>query len=417
MKKWLIVFCLMIFPAFAQEISNDTFNENNPNIIHNNEPREFNGSSFVYIQGISDKAQPKDWMDEVKLRVFGSMEIPKGPSAPTLSSKSSIDNPDLKNGIQTKNLFGQSKTTKFVTHTSNWDFIIQLMDENTVSIQENIQFILTEEMSLVRSWPIPKEKIAFMRTQIDGKFVSLDKNNRLPQLNFSQLSPGIHRINLQYVVSIPEVQNLILPLTDTNWSLITDNLSGIILAGKLKLEQPHFFLGDNNVEIPQNFTFLTDNQGNIFFKNDHILPPFVQIQLAGKVKNLSPETNEKRSFILNLPISVLGFIIILLYLILSGVEIAFSSLTYLLKRFRRIGKNIFSRWFYRMGEITIGCIILLILIFLTSYLLGSFLSIVDYLSFFILIIVGIITLDRFIFYPKQKMIYKLHKSSHAKEDK
>ena len=47
MKKWLIVFCLMIFPAFAQEISNDTFNENNPNIIHNNENRPRTTSSLL----------------------------------------------------------------------------------------------------------------------------------------------------------------------------------------------------------------------------------------------------------------------------------------------------------------------------------------------------------------------------------
>ena len=77
MKKIFFLLCFFCFPILAQEITDNTFNENNPNLVYDNEAKVYSGGSFVYIQGISDKPQPKTWMDKAKIRLFGSMDIPK----------------------------------------------------------------------------------------------------------------------------------------------------------------------------------------------------------------------------------------------------------------------------------------------------------------------------------------------------
>ena len=305
MKKWLIFFCLIVFPVLAQEISDSTFTENNPNLIRNNEARQFNGGSFVYIQGISDKPQPKTWMDNMKIKLFGSMEIPNETSGTYLSEDSSILNPpETEAGIPIKGFFGESKEIRYVAHTSEWNFIIQPMDENIFSVQENIQFLLTEENHIIRSWPTLHNNIHFIKAEIDNNSIDFEKELETAKLDFSVLPAGLHQINLNYTLSINYSQTPILPLVGGDWPLITDRFSGVILNGKIELKEPYFLLGQNNQEIPQNFVFQSDERGNVFFMNNHILPAFTQIQLAGKFHDQSPEIEGFKPFYLSDSISV-----------------------------------------------------------------------------------------------------------------
>lgn len=416
MKKLFFIFCLIIFPALAQEISNDTFSENNPNLIRDNEPRTFNGGSLVYIQGISDKPQPKTWMDNMKVRLFGSMEIPDRPSAPQLTAESSFEDPSkIETGIPTKDFFGASKELKYLPHTSDWNFVIQPMDSQNVSVQENIQFLLTEDTPILRSWPIKREQFILIKALIDGHPIDLGKDERIPLLNFGVLTAGLHKIEMHYTILISAINDLIMPLISNSWPLITDNFSGVILNGKRTFSEPHFLLGENLQEVPQNFIFQSDNQENIFFKNTHILPASTQIRLSVKSSDKAPQQDEGAPFVVSeFFFFIATFIVISLYLILSGCEICFASLAFLLKRFKHITQSVFFRWVYRMGEVCAGSLALLILAFLLTLLFSVPLSYNYWILLGILVILGIICLDIFIFYPKQKMVYLLHQKQGEK---
>ncbi|MBE6446346.1 MAG: hypothetical protein E7021_02985 [Alphaproteobacteria bacterium] len=410
MKKIFFLLCFFCFPILAQEIADNTFNENNPNLVYDNEAKVYSGGSFVYIQGISDKPQPKTWMDKAKIRLFGSMDIPQRPDAPQLNATPSFDNQQKEIGIPVNSFFGKSKEVKYIPHTSDWNFIIQLMDGQNIYVQEHLQFLTTQDTPIVRSWPIDSKHFFLISAKINGQNIKpfLEKTSDLTSLKLPLTPKGIHKIILEYVLYNPKNSpEILLPLTASDWSLVVDNMSGIILANQNLLENIKFLFGQNKLEIPSNFNIQTDDKGNTFFQNNHIIPAFAQIYLSAK--NVNPQ-NEDNALNNLSPFSLflISFIIMLCYFSLSGYEIHARSLLYQLKRFKKHSENAFISWLYRMGEIVIGVFILLTL----TLLISLFLKI--NLSFFwalllISAILGIILLDIFIFYPKQKEIFKIYK--------
>ncbi len=410
MKKLIFLLCFLIFPLLAQEVNNNTFNENNPNLIYDNVAKKYSGGSFVYIQGISDKPQPKTWIDNAKIYLFGSMEIPKEPDAPHLSDSPSFDNSQNEIGIPVNTFFGKNKELKYTPHTSDWDFIIQLMGGQNIYIKEHLQFLTTQDAPIIRSWPINSDHFFLISAKINGQNIKqfLEKRSDLTSLKLPSIPKGTHKIMLEYVLSNQTNANEIsLPLTASNWPLEVDNMSGIILTDQSQLENTKFLFGQNKLEIPSNFTIQKDNKGNTFFKNNHLIPAFAQIQLNAKHTKQQREDNALGK-LSPFALFLISFIVILLYLILSGYEIFSQSLLFQLKRFKRHNNNIFINWIYRMGEIIIGIFILLILTLLISLFLKINLSLL-WILLLTISVLGIILLDIFIFHPKQKEIFKIHK--------
>ncbi|MBR6231785.1 MAG: hypothetical protein IKQ99_01645, partial [Alphaproteobacteria bacterium] len=81
MKKWGILIGGLILgfvlSGQAQTEMEQIFSSDNKNIIYSGKPKDYKGSPLVFIEGISDKPQPKDWKDELKIKLFGSMELPQ----------------------------------------------------------------------------------------------------------------------------------------------------------------------------------------------------------------------------------------------------------------------------------------------------------------------------------------------------
>ena len=81
MKSWGILIGGLILgiacAGFAQTDMNSLFSGENKNIIYSGEAKEYTGSPLVFIEGISDQPKPKNWRDELKIKLFGSMEIPQ----------------------------------------------------------------------------------------------------------------------------------------------------------------------------------------------------------------------------------------------------------------------------------------------------------------------------------------------------
>lgn len=410
MKKLIFLLCFLIFPVLAQDINNNTFHESNPNLILDNEAKVFQGGALVYIDGISNKPQPKTWMDKAKIRLFGSMDIPQKADGPTLDDSYSFENTNQNtSGIPSRDFFGKNKELQYISHTSDWNFIIQAMDGQSIHIQENLQFLTTQDIPIARTWPLNSDYFFLIDAKFNGKSIKslLQKNNNSTSLKIPLAQKGLHEVKLEYVLHTPDVQNFSLPLTANDWPLIIDNMSGIILTTQQKLNDIKFLFGQNDLEIPQNFTIQTDEKENIFFKNNHVIPAFAQIKLNASIQK-SAQANNALQLLSPFSLFLIAFIIMLFYFTLSGYEIYAKSLLYQLKRFKKHSENPFINWLYRMGEIIIGVFILLGLTLLISLFLKINLS---FFWFLLLIsgILGIILLDIFIFHPKQKEIFKIHK--------
>ncbi len=412
MKKLIFLLCFLIFPLLAQEVNNNTFNETNPNLVRNNEPHTYSGGSLIYIQGISDKPQPKTWLDHAKIRLYGSMEIPKKPEAPLLNSEPSIDNiSQNQTGVFTKSFFGKNKELKYISHTSDWNFIIQIMDNQNIYIRENLQFLITENSSLSRPWDIDTENFFLLRATLDGKNIkNLLQKGEIPSLNITSVKKGAHKITLEYLLKRSTSTNRFsLPLIHTDWPYEIDKLSGVILTGETKITKPSFLFGENQVEIPENFTVIFDKENNLYFENDYIIPAFSKIKLTAntidKSQNISTEeiSNKFSPVILFL----ISFFILFFYLLLGTCEIYFEPLIKQMKRFNRIHKQPLINWLHRMGELIIGVLILLILTLLISLFLNISLPFNFWFTLIFLSILGIIISDIFV-YPKQKEIFKIH---------
>ena len=149
MRKWGILLggliLGLILKVQAQTDMEALFSSNNKNIIYTNQAKNYTGSPLVFIEGISDKPQPKNWKDELKIKLFGSMELPK-PEIQKPLPPLEQNNKSVQESIKINTLFGKEKEVLFAPHTNEWNFIIQILNDHEISIQEDIQFIRTDEV-------------------------------------------------------------------------------------------------------------------------------------------------------------------------------------------------------------------------------------------------------------------------------
>lgn len=402
MKKGGVLFLILFWlcPALGQTEIATLFQKDNPNIILQNEARSFDGNPLIYLEGVSDKPQPKTWQDKLKMRLFGSMEIPKNDKAPELTLDSSIL-PNEDNNIEIQPSFGQKKKVPFIPHTADWKFVITLTDSNLINVYENMTFILTEPKELTRDWPVSGKNFHLIKAEIDHKPVSIQSDNEASFLKLDKLTPGAHTLHLNYTINQPQNQSgFVLPLIGAKWSLLADRFSGVLFTNQSNIELPTFLIGENQQKFPENFTTQKDNKGNIFFKMDKILPPRTQIHLA-----LSHQTTNEfgeTSFIFWIALGVIIF-----YTILACLEIKYMSLEKRLKRLHRTSLNPIKNFIYRSGEFCIGILLLLILTGIISCLSGNYLT---WNLVQILILNGllaIVLMDYFFFHPAQREVFQM----------
>ena len=412
MKFWGIWGLILIFSftSVAQTDMSKVFSSDNKNIIYINQPKAFTGSPLVFIEGISDKARPKGWMDEVKIKLFGSMTLPKGeiqkPLPPLENNRLNIQNT-----IKINPLFGNEKEIVFVPHTSDWNFIIQVLDDEDIVVQEEILFVKTEDVpSPIRDWE--KQDLTLLDVQINGQPspYSLEEENDSLRLKLPDLETGIHKLHLFYLIKNAgkfqkSSAKISLPLTKMGWTLPTDSFKGIVLFPvDVKEVKANFLLGKNLQEIKEAFNIEQDSSGNLFFQATHLMPAFSVIQLNIDFKFdsfIQKGLWNKITNSVSLLIFIISLIICLGYLLLNVIEIRMNEGREIFKK-KRIITNRFLSFFYRTGEIWMGLIIL----WIGTYSVLKFMDVS--LSFYywgILIFIPIVflnTIDHFLLIPQQE---------------
>lgn len=406
MKKGGVLFFILFWlcPALGQTEVATLFQKDNPNIILENEARSFDGTPLIYLEGVSDKPQPKTWQDKLKMRLFGSMEIPKGDQSPELSLDSSFVKKES-NTVEIQPAFGQKKVVPLIPHTADWKFVITLTDSNLINVYENMTFILTENTEeMIRDWPVSSKDFHLIKAEIDHKHLPIQSDNKTSFLKLDKLTPGAHTLHLNYTINQPQNQSaFVLPLIGKKWPLLADRFSGILFTNKPDMGLPAFLIGENQQKFPENFTTQKDNKGNILFKMDKILPQGTQILL--NIPAQRKATANKFDETMLLFWIALG--IILFYTILVCIEIKYMSLEKKLKKLHHVSLNPIKNFIYRSGEFCAGIFLLLILTGAISYLSGNYLTWNLAQVLILNSLLAIVLVDSFFFHPAQKEIFQM----------
>lgn len=419
MKKWGILIGGLILGFIittkAQTDMNTLFSSGNKNILYSGQGKDYTGSPLVFIEGISDKPQPKGWMDEMKIKLFGSMELPKQQIQKPLPP---LKQNNIQNSVKITSVFGGQKEVAFVPHTSDWSFIIQILNDEEIVVQEEIQFIKTADIHPpIRNWP--KQNLQLLEVKINGISVptKLQEENDITKLILPELETGVHRLHLSYLIKgnnlfAKSEAQVKLPLTDTGWNLPVDSLNGVVLFPKeIKESAVHFLLGKNKQEIPGSFTVEKDNSGAVFFKATHLMPASVSIQLDMYLKfdsfihkGLWNKLSESTSFL----VFLISLGIILGYLILNVIEIKITPIEEVITQPKSyFDRGVLKSFLKRTQEIWIGLFLLWGGTFLILKIINTSLEIFEIQFLFLIPIVFVLGIDYLLLYPRQEKIKKI----------
>ena len=422
MKKWGILiggFILgFICVATAQTDIEQIFSDDK-NIIYSNLAKDYTGSPMVFIEGISDKPQPKDWKDKLKIKLFGSMELPKGETQTPLPPLEQNET-NTQNSVKINTFFGQEKDVLFVPHTNEWNFMIQVLNDDEISIQEDIQFIKTAEtQDPIRNWS--KQNLTLLEVKLNNQTISpvLEEKDAVLNLKLPPLTTGVHRIHLSYLIKNQEQfsdssAKITLPLIQSGWNLPVDSLTGIILfPTKIKKSEITFLLGKNRKEIKEAFETKADQTGALFFRNTHLIPAFSAIQLDLNVlfdsfikKSVWEKIKETNSFI----IFIVSIFIMIAYLILNIIEIKITSVEQIaLQKKNNFSQNCFINFLHRTGEMWIGIFVLFLCTLLVLFYMNTFFSLWEILNLILIPALIIFVIDFLLLKPRQKRIFLLQK--------
>ena len=417
MKFWGILIGGLILgftsTGFAQTDMSSTFSSDNKNILYSDEVKEYSGAPLVFIEGISDQPRPKDWKDELKIKLFGSMELPEAEIQRPLPP---LEETNTQNSIKIRPLFGDEKEVAFVPHTSDWSFIIQVLNDEEIVVQEEIQFIKTTDVQMpVRKWA--KQDLQMLDVQINGKSIPLQMKKDSLQLNFPELETGVHKIRLTYLIKkaglfSKKEANISIALIDLGWNLAVNSLNGIVLFPvKIQKAETKFLLGKNHQEIKEAFEVQQDESGAVFFRATHLIPANSALQLNLDLtydsfihKGIWDKLSESKSFL----IFIISLFIILGYLMLNIIETKLIPVEVeAIRKKSNESKNAFSAFVKRTGEIWIGLILLWVGTFFISCLMKAPFAFVEIQILFGLPIAFVLIMDYLLLYPRQETIKKL----------
>lgn len=304
----------------------------------------YKGIPFVKIEPTdAENIRPdfKEWMDEERYRLFGTTQI-TDKSLKSESESASISN--LKNirssvipEYQIKTPFGQKTTAAFVDHTTDFVVTIQIIDKETILVDEHIQLITTQERPFERILSttvnqIPQSTPLFIdliSVEKDNKpvFVSTTQaENQLLITDNTKMPPGVHNIRLKYLVKnalqpFDGAWRLAISLTGSNWPLPIDRFSLITLQPQqTTLFSKELLFGTNNQPIINSFEAQTDSKSNTVYTLTRPLPAFADVKVVEMFDGsqlLSPPFEARIKTALPFLIPILCFCITLLYLSVS----------------------------------------------------------------------------------------------------
>lgn len=299
MKKHILTVllsCIFSITTFGQIVSEESLLDISTARQTDRSRGIYSGTPFVHIDGITqEKEQKSGWMDEEKVRLFGTTNILKNDQvvreldSSITVPKLTFDTPVLRATVTPT--FGNQWTTPLTDHTGDRSFILQLTPVGDIIVTETIQIVqATPHQTFSRTFPILKgqkkpELISLLKDKNAMKYTSQINQEALTITDTEELSVGEHRFEIIY--KLPQViqkkedrQSVELSLTGSNWPTITERFSGVVLMPQtVQIHSAHIGFGKNNLILTQGSDIKTDQKGNIFFKTNRLIPAFADIRL------------------------------------------------------------------------------------------------------------------------------------------
>ena len=335
MKKLLfLVICLFSYSGIAQT-DLPLFDLNNKNIIGTETTQSFAGAPVILIE--------KEEKEEPEINRAEKLPPPKLTSTPVQ--------------IPIKTPMGHKETAAFINHITDIISFIQILDDESIKITEQIQFVTTEDQTVFeRFFPVQKSDdiqiLSVLRDQTSIPFhEELKKNGRQLTLN-KKLPKGVHRITIQYLLKGAITHNksladITIPVLSGTQSRMIERLTAMVmLPRKSNFYQKDVLFGSNNITIPETVETTIDRTGNIIFQNTHPLPAYANMKIHLLIDSLPPAPTKefKPRTIINLV--YLG--ILMFYAVLSILVCRYKKWKKPLAKSKKISPIL---WIYGMGEV------------------------------------------------------------------
>ncbi len=278
-----ILLCAAV--TLAQDKTADMFKTNNPNLMNLNEPKEYNGGSLVYIEGVKAPEVANNDMDALKLKLFGTKNVREA-TKDTLKFENTTSVPQNQiHSFTFQTPLHQTVQAGFIRHIPDFLSVIHIIDQEQLTVTENITLMNTEEeVFFERTMPMTAtaeaELVSFIQ---NGQQLPVNNQARSNQLNFKSTIPlqlGPNQLTLTYNIFNPFQGNtLFLPLTglDIGWA-IERFKTRVLFPNTVSVSESKLVYGANNLEIEDIYRQTTDGQ-NLSFVIDRIVPPNGSVQL------------------------------------------------------------------------------------------------------------------------------------------
>ncbi len=228
----------------------------------------YSGGAFVHID-LPQEIKPASKFAPIPLKIQGTYPI--------------------------KTSFGKQTEAAFVPHATDFDSIVQVHDNQDISLNQTIQFVNTSSTgSFSRTFDVSDGKnytlVSATRNGIPVQMTETKTQNTWTVSDPEKLSSGIYTYVVSYVIkNALTVQNntvtVSLSLTGPDWPLPVERFSAVILfPQKTQPIEQHLSFGSNNVVISNGFMSNIDDNGNISYTLTRPLPAYADVKINTVLK-------------------------------------------------------------------------------------------------------------------------------------
>lgn len=195
---------------------------------------------------------------------------------------------------QIKTPFGKKEIAYNLPHTTDFVSTVQVIDNNTVAVQEYIQFVSDKQQQIKRIIPTNYNQnlhplsIKLNTFEINGKKINyslFQTKDEFVIKTVKEYPAGLYMIQLDYIVENAiqaknGVTQLFLSLTGKNWPYPIDRFKAIVLYPYIPVSyQKGLLFGSNNLNIEEGVIKQTDIKGNTIYTITKPIPAFGDIRI------------------------------------------------------------------------------------------------------------------------------------------
>lgn len=319
MRRWFgfLIALLFSFSSIAQGVDEASL----LNIKHRETQKNFTifeGQPIVHFDEILSDTRDEMPVDTAALLPPPQIQVPRDI---TLSTP-------LKSTI----------TTAFTPQTTDFIFIVQVLNDSDILVEERFQFITTEAGPFSRALLSGDKQVELIAAAQNGRALPLFKEKTPDGIRFTSQAPlpqGAHTLMLRYRVKNAlthggSTWGLDWNLTGNAWPFPINNTVVLVqFPTRTSVFQKELRFGTNDMRFQEAFTVQTDAEGNQLYRLNQLLPAYANVRLLTTFDALKLPPREWDDFWNNhlaLLAGSIGFLCLVGYLILTAISLIYERL-------------------------------------------------------------------------------------------